>query len=129
MAGLVRRIFPRQFAPLRASAQYPQNPVEHGSRILPRTPSPVGASLRAQNRFDPLPLGVTEFPPSSHTLLLPVSSRPANSYVGSTTIYETGSRGFWHLPMPISGEVTERKQSVWKFMVCEGLQVVAKTGG
>src|SRR5215469_13658153 len=34
---------------VRATAQYPQNAVEHGSHILARTPSPVGASPRAKS--------------------------------------------------------------------------------
>jgi hypothetical protein len=38
-----------------------------------------------------MPLGIAEFPSSSHALLLPVFLPAENSEVGSTTIYETSS--------------------------------------
>src|SRR3984893_7853386 len=91
MAGLIGRIFLGQFPPLGPGAQHPENSVEHGSRIRPRTTSTVRASLRSQDRFDQLPLGIAEFPSSSHALLLPALLLPENSIAGSTTIYETGS--------------------------------------
>src|SRR5262252_4575443 len=91
MAGLVRRIFLGQLAPLRPAAQDPQDSVEHRSRVLPGTTSTIRASLRSQDRFDELPLGIAEFPSSSHALLLPAFLPAENSYIGSTTIYETSS--------------------------------------
>jgi hypothetical protein len=79
MASLVRRIFLGQFAPLCPRPQDPQDPVEDGSGVLPRTTSTIGASLRSQDRFDQLPLGIAEFPSSSHALLLPVFLHAENS--------------------------------------------------
>ncbi len=79
MAGLVRRIFLGEFAPLRPRAQDPQDSVEHGSRVLPRTTATVGAPSGPQNRFDQFPLGIAEFPSSSHALLLPVFLHAENS--------------------------------------------------
>jgi hypothetical protein len=79
MASLVWRVLVGQFAPLRSGSQHPQNSVEHRSRVLPRTTSTVGAPLRSQDRFDQLPLGIAEFPSSSHALLLPAFQRAENS--------------------------------------------------
>jgi hypothetical protein len=79
MARLVRRIFLRQLAPLRPSAQDPQDSIEHGARVLPRTAPTIGAPLGAQGWFDELPLGIAEFPSSSHALLLPVFLHAENS--------------------------------------------------
>ena len=81
MAGLVRRVFLGQFPPLRPGTQHPQNPIEHCLRVLPRP----------QNRFNQHPLGIGEFPSSSHALLVTGFQPPANIEVGSTTIYETSS--------------------------------------
>ena len=94
MAGLVRRIFLGQLAPLRPAAQDPQDSVEHPSRVLPGTTSTIRTSLRSQDRFDELPLGIAEFPSSSHALLLPAFLPAENNYIGSTTIYETSSSNF-----------------------------------
>src|ERR1700733_9388857 len=47
-----------------------QNTVGDCSCVLPRTTSTIGASLRPQDRFAQLPLGITEFPSSSDTLFL-----------------------------------------------------------
>lgn len=69
MAGLVRRIFSGQFAPLRSGAQAPQNSVEYRSCVLPRSAPTIGASLGSQDWFDHLPLGIAEFPSSSHASL------------------------------------------------------------
>ena len=69
MASLVRRIFLGQFAPLRPCPQNPQDSVEHRSRVLPRTAPTIGASCGSQDWFDELPLGIAEFPSSSHALL------------------------------------------------------------
>jgi hypothetical protein len=41
----------------------------HRSRVLPWAPSTAGASLRSEDRFDQLPLGIAEFPSSSHALV------------------------------------------------------------
>ena len=94
MAGLVRRVFSRQLTPLRPCAQDPQDSVENRLRVLPRTTSTIGASLRSQDRFNQLPLGIAEFPSSSHASFLTAFLRPENSTVGSTAIYETGSKRF-----------------------------------
>ena len=79
MAGLVRRIFLGQFAPLCPSTQHPQDSVEHGSRVLPRTTATVRTALGPQERFDQFPLGIAEFPSSSHALLLPAFLPAENS--------------------------------------------------
>src|SRR6476620_7904492 len=92
VAGLVRRVFSRQLTPLRSCTQDPQDSVENRSRVLPRTTSTIGASLRSQDRFNKLPLGIAEFPSSSHASFLTAFLRPENSTIGSTTIYETSSR-------------------------------------
>jgi hypothetical protein len=60
MAGLIRRIAPRQIVPRRAGAQHPQHAVEDGARIAPRTPTSIGPSARAKGRFEHGPLGVSE---------------------------------------------------------------------
>jgi hypothetical protein len=91
VAGLVRRVFSRQLTPLRPCTQDPQDSVENRSRVLPRTTSTIGASLRSQDRFNQLSLGIVEFPSSSHGSFLTAFLRPENSTVGSTTIYETSS--------------------------------------
>jgi len=41
MAGLERRILLGQLAPLRPRAKNPQNPVQHGPRVVPRPPTVV----------------------------------------------------------------------------------------
>ncbi len=58
MAGLVRRIFVGQFAPLCPSTQHPQDSVVHGSRILPRTTATVRPPLGSQEWLDQFPLGI-----------------------------------------------------------------------
>ena len=91
MAGLVGRIFLGQFAPLRPRTQDPQDSVEYRPRVLPGATATVGPSFRSQDWFDEFPLGIADFPSSAHALLLPVFLPTENSYVGSKTIYETGS--------------------------------------
>ena len=54
-------------------------PLSTARGVLPRTTSTIGASLRSQDRFDQLPLGIAEFPSSSHALLLPVFRHAENS--------------------------------------------------
>ena len=71
--------------------------VEHRSRILPGTASTVGPSLRSQDHFDQLPLGIAESPSSSHALLVPTFPHTGNSRAGSTAIYETSSWELGHL--------------------------------
>ena len=58
MARLVRRIARRQVVPRRAGAQHPQHAVQHGARIGPRPPAPIGATTGAERRFEHGPLGV-----------------------------------------------------------------------
>jgi hypothetical protein len=79
MAGLIRRIFLGQLAPLCPRAQDPQDSIQHRLRILPWTTSTIGTSLRSQERFYQLPLGIAEFPSSSHALLLPALVDAGNS--------------------------------------------------
>jgi hypothetical protein len=79
MASLVRGIFLWQFAPLRPCTQDPQDSIEHGSRILPGTTATIGAAFGAQYRFDKFPLGIADFPSSSHALLLTQFIRSENS--------------------------------------------------
>ena len=80
MAGLVRRILPRQLPPLRPGAQNPQHPVQHRARVLGRTPTPIRPSLKLQQRFQYRPLLVGDFSASSHRQFgrsseLPILSR------------------------------------------------------
>src|SRR5215469_18941065 len=89
MAGLVRRVFLGQFPPLRPGAQHPQNPIEHCLRVLPWATASIGTPLGPQNRFNQHPLGIAEFPSSSHALLVTGFQPPANREVGSTTIVES----------------------------------------
>jgi hypothetical protein len=72
-----------------------------------------GKSFRSQNRFDQFSLGIAEFPSASHALLLPAFPHQENSYVGSTSIYETGSstsmRGqTWRIGMECHAATTSR---------------------
>src|SRR5215469_10765693 len=90
MAGLARRIFPRQFAPLPSTHKMPLSTARISWHGRPR-PS---ERRRAQNRFDPLPLGITEFPPSLHTLLLAVSSRHAG--LGTLDGNDASALFRWH---------------------------------
>jgi hypothetical protein len=106
MAGLVRRIFLGQFAPLGPGAQHPQDSIEHGSWVLPRPTPTIGSSFRSQDRCDHMPLGIAEFPSSSHALLLPVFLPAENSEVGSTTIYETSSTGLLASGLDVCDAVT-----------------------
>jgi hypothetical protein len=46
-----------------AVPQHPQNSVEHGSRVLPRTTATVRAPLRPQERFDQFPMGCLDNTP------------------------------------------------------------------
>jgi hypothetical protein len=50
-----------------------------GSCVLPRTTTTVGTPLGTQDWFDQFPLGIAEFPSSSHALLLPAFPRTGNS--------------------------------------------------
>ncbi len=80
MAGLVRRILPRQLPPLRPGAQNPQHPVQHRAPVLGRTPAPIRPSLKLQQRFQYRPLLVGDFSASSHRQFgrsseLPILSR------------------------------------------------------
>jgi hypothetical protein len=66
VAGLVRRIFLRQLAPLRSCAQHPEHTVQHGPRIVPRSAAVVLTSLGSQHPLHHGPLFVTQFPASCH---------------------------------------------------------------
>jgi hypothetical protein len=79
MAGLVGRIFLGQLAPLCPRAQNPQDSIEHRVRILPWTTTTIGTSLRSQDWFYQLPLGIAELPSSPQTLLLPTFVDAGNS--------------------------------------------------
>jgi hypothetical protein len=79
MAGLVRRILPWQFAPLCSRAQDPQDSVEYRPRILPRATATVGPLPGPKDWFDQLPLGIAEFPSSSHALLFACFPASRNS--------------------------------------------------
>ncbi len=65
VAGLIRRIFLGEFAPLGACTQDSQNSVKYGPRVLPRPTTTVGTPLRTQHRLDQLPLGIAEIPSAS----------------------------------------------------------------
>jgi hypothetical protein len=72
-------------------AQYPRPTrfVEHGSRVLQWTTAAVRPPLGSQERLDRFPMGIAEFPSSSHALLLPVFLHAQHREIASTTIYET----------------------------------------
>lgn len=62
MASLVWRVRARQLAPLRASLQYPQNPIEDLSRVSSWTALAILSRLGfRKKRLDEGPLGVGEF--------------------------------------------------------------------
>jgi hypothetical protein len=56
VAGLEGRITIRQFTPLRAGSQHPQNSIQYRSRVMPRTPAIVRPTLRSQDRLQEFPL-------------------------------------------------------------------------
>lgn len=58
MAGLKGRILLRQFTPLRSRAQYPEHPIEHGTRVMPWATAIIRSPLRTQHRLHYLPLFV-----------------------------------------------------------------------
>ena len=69
MAGLVRRIFLRQFAPLRSRSQHPQHAVQHGTCVVPRTAAVILAPCRAAAPVRPRPTvrhSVPSVPSSTH---------------------------------------------------------------
>src|SRR5271168_4982522 len=76
MIGIIRGDIGNSECP---STQHPQDSVEHGSRVLPRATATVRAALGPQERFDQFPLGIAEFPSSSHALLLPAFLPAENS--------------------------------------------------
>jgi len=98
MAGLIRRIFVWQLAPLRSRAQDPQHPVEHLPSVLPRTSTAIGTALGLQQRLQLRPLPLSHLPASSHprledppalVLLCRYSCQTARRKKFQT-IYETG---------------------------------------
>jgi len=60
MTGLIRRIATRQIVPGGTGAQDPEHPVEHSSRVAPRSPTPIGPSPRTEQWIEHRPLGVGE---------------------------------------------------------------------
>src|SRR5215470_9666123 len=101
MAGLIRRIFVWQLAPLRSRAQDPQHPVEHLPSVLPRTSTAIGTALGLQQRLQLRPLPLSHLPASSHprledppalVLLCRYSCQTARRKKFQT-IYETGPSG------------------------------------
>jgi hypothetical protein len=60
VAGLIRRIAPRQVVPRRPGAQHPEHAVEDGARIRPRASASIGAPPRTERGFEHGPLGVSE---------------------------------------------------------------------
>ena len=60
MAGLVRRIAGRQVVPRRPRPQYPEHTVHDGAGVLPRAAAAIGTTARAKERFENLPLLVSE---------------------------------------------------------------------
>ena len=60
MTGLIGRITTRQVVPGCAGAQNPEDTVQHRSRILPRSASPIVPAFRTKQRFEQRPLGVGE---------------------------------------------------------------------
>src|SRR5262250_3389800 len=103
MAGLIRRIFVWQLAPLRSRAQDPQHPVEHLPSVLPRTSTAIGTALGLQQRLQLRPLPLSHLPASSHprledppalVLLCRYSCQTARRKKFQT-IYETGPRPRW----------------------------------
>jgi hypothetical protein len=60
MTGLIRRIATRQIVPSSARAQDPEHSVEHGARVAPRSPTPIGPSPWSEQWIEHRPLGVGE---------------------------------------------------------------------
>jgi DNA polymerase-4 len=52
MAGLERRIFLGQLAPLGSGAQHPEHAIEHSTRVVPRSSPIVGPPRWPQNLHD-----------------------------------------------------------------------------
>jgi ketosteroid isomerase-like protein len=91
VAGLVRRIFLRQLAPLRSRAQHPEHTVQHGAGFMPRTAAVVLPPSRSQHRFHNCPLFVSQFPASCHGTSRLSQSSPRITRNHPSGIYETGS--------------------------------------
>jgi hypothetical protein len=60
MAGLIRRVATREIRPRGTGPQNPQDRVQDGARIGPRTPAAIGTAARAKGGFEHGPLGVGE---------------------------------------------------------------------
>jgi hypothetical protein len=56
VTGLEWRIFLRQLAPLRPSAKHPEHPIQHRTRVMPRTTAIIGPPRAAQHRLYHQPL-------------------------------------------------------------------------
>jgi len=75
MAGLVRGIPTREIRPRGAGAQHPQDAVEDGAWIGPRSPTAVGTTTRTKRRFENRPLGVSEVHAARYDASRPVVTR------------------------------------------------------
>jgi hypothetical protein len=92
VAGLIRRIFLRQFAPLCAGTQHPEHAVQHGPRIVPRSAAVILTPLGSQHPLHHGPLFVGQFPASRHRRVRRSQSSPRIARKRLSGIYETGSR-------------------------------------
>jgi hypothetical protein len=60
MTRLIRRIPDGQIVPRGAGPQYPEDPIQHGSRIGRWAPATIGASTMTERRREDLPLRVSQ---------------------------------------------------------------------
>jgi hypothetical protein len=60
MTRLVWRIAPRQIVPGGTGAQYPQNTVQDGARVLRRPAASIGTSAMTKQRLEDFPLSVSQ---------------------------------------------------------------------
>src|SRR5580692_4203181 len=58
VTSLIGRIARRQIVPRSARAKNPKDSVQHRACVLSRSPSPIGSSFGAKQRFENRPLGV-----------------------------------------------------------------------
>lgn len=110
MAGLIRRVFLRQFTPLRPGAQHPKHTVQHRASIVPRTAPLIRPPRWPQHQFNHGPLFVVQFPVSCHGASRFIQSRPRIARNRSSAIYETGSSPFAGSP-PVSNSARTASKS------------------
>lgn len=103
MAGLIRRIFLRQFAPLCAGTQHPEHAVQHGPRIVPRSAAVILTPLGSQHPLHHGPLFVGQFPASRHRRVRRSQSSPRIARKRLSGIYETGSSLVRHVLAQTTG--------------------------